>query len=229
MSVYVKMKFKAPKLVEYLKEIGIDISVHNDVFIEGSSIKLASGLTACLFDEDAWGETLYGPQEMGLPRSLGGIGFGGSFVVWLLQHLTDVGDNDCSDGEGFYDEDCDYEFYDEEFGGQDNENSMAFCREAKEIIENKFSGNDIWKKIAELDDLIDEAEILYLSYWGGNDFDYSYAQMKNNESSYWEGNGFDDDPFEDWYWRNLDEFIVLVKENVTCTTYKRKKSKWVKG
>lgn len=231
MGVYVKFKFKAPRLVEYLKEIGIDISVKDDRFTELSEITLPSGAKACIFDEDAWGETLYGPQEMGLPRELCGINSGGSLVAWLIQHLTNVGD------EGFCDEDFDVEdycdkvfvdeeLYDEEYDDEENEKSMAFCREAKEIIENKFPGKDIWKKIAELDDLIDEAEVLYLNYWGGEEFDYTYAEMKDQEALYWDGDG-SEDAYEGWYWNNLIKFKKLVKDNIPAQVFERNKSNWI--
>lgn len=220
MGVYVKFKFKAPRLVEYLKEIGIDISVYNDRFNEGSEITLLSGAKACIFDEDAWGETLYGPEEMGLPRSLSGINEGGSFAVWFIGHLTYVGNESVCDED--FDED---EYYDDEY--EYDENSTAFCQEAKKLIENKFSEKNIWKEISKLDDLIDEAEILYLSYWGGKEFDYTHAEIKNQEAFYREGNGYED-AYEDWYWKNLLGFAKLVKDNIPAQVYERKKSRWTK-
>lgn len=202
MGVVAKFTFKAPKLVKYLKEMGIEVSIHKGVFTESSFFALPSEESACICDEDAWGATLYGPQEMGLPRSLCGIGEGCSFSQWLLNRLTDVDEDD----------------------EEDEENCVAFCREAKEIIEKKFSDGNL----AQLDDLIEEAQVLYFNYWGGTDFDYSYAELKGNEASYWSGCGEDDPVYEDWRWRNLDEFIKLVKKQITPQTFTRANGNWIK-
>lgn len=35
--------------------------------------------------------------------------------------------------------------------------------------------------------------------------------------------------YEDWYWHNLDEFIVLIKENISAEVYKRKNGKWIQS
>lgn len=220
MGVYAKVTLKAPKFVEYMKELGVEFSTKDDIFKESSTITLPSGADACIFDEDAWGYTLYGPQEMGLPRNLGGIGEGKSVVSWIISHLVDVGE--LSDDE--YNEEC--EFFDDEF--EDSDKGMAFCQEIKDIIEKQYPGKKKWDDIGKLDDLIEEAEILYLSYWGGTDFDYSYAIVKDGEMSHWQGNGYDDEMYEDWFWKNLDGFITLIKENVSATTFKRKNGKWAK-
>ena len=230
MSVYTKITFKAPKLVEFLKEKGIDISSKNGVFYEASDIKLPSGLSACIFDEDAWGATLYGPDEMRLPRNLGGVGSGGSFVLWLVNQLVEVGeDSEVGQYEEYeYDEDyCEEdEFFSDEF-----DNCMDFCKEIKNIFEEMYPDKKSWKKIGELDDLIEEAEILYLNnYWDGEGFDYTYAEMKNGQAFYWYGCSEDEtELYEDWYWRDIKGFIKLVKSNIPATTYTRKNSKWVKG
>ena len=91
MASFTKVNFKAPKLIEFFKEQGIELSTKNGLFTELSNITLPSGKKACLFDEDAWGFTLYGSDEMRLPRCLGGLGEGGSFVLWLVNHLVYVG------------------------------------------------------------------------------------------------------------------------------------------
>lgn len=229
MSVYTKITFKAPKLVEFLKEKGIDISSKNGVFYEASDIKLPSGLSACIFDEDAWGATLYGPEEMSLPRDLGGIDSGDSFVLWLVNQLVKV-------GEVYEDEEYEEEFeYDDdyceedEFFSDDVDNCMDFCKEIKNIFEEMYPDKKSWKKIGELDDLIEEAKILYFNYWDGTDFEYTYAEIKDNKAYYWDGVGEEEpEVYEDWYWRNLEGFIKLVKDNIPATTYTRKNSKWVK-
>ena len=204
MGVMVKFIFKAPKLVKVLKDLGIGVAAGKKIFTEKSSFSLPSGACACVFDEDAWGYTLYGPQEMGLPRCLYGINSGDSFARWLFSLLGDIGDDE---------QECD-----------ESGNGSAFCREFKDITEKKFSREEIEK----LDALIKDAEILYLSYWGGTDFDYTYATIKNGKMKYWAGAGSDDEEvYKDWHWNDLNGFIKLVKKNIPATTYKRKKGKWI--
>ena len=216
MSAYTKFTFKAPELVNFFKSIGVDISTFDGEFTEKTAILLPSGKTACVFDEDALGETLFGPQEMNLPRYLCGFNPQLSISAWLINRLTDIGD------ESAYDE----EYYDEEYYEESEDSSADFCREIKNLIEKEYPDATAKKNIIKLDDLIDEASILFLDYWGGTDFEYTYAEIKNGELYYYCGSG--EDEYEDWYWRNLDEFIALIKENISVELYKRKSGKWVK-
>ena len=147
MSVYVKFSFKAPQLVEFFKNLGIQVSVNKGVFDEMSTITLPSGASACVFDPDAWRHTLYLSEDMILPRCLNGIGSGKSLVSWLFAHLTEV------------DEDID--FYDEEEEGYDG--GISFCQEIANILAEKYT-DDMWNHISQLDDLIEEAELLYFNY-----------------------------------------------------------------
>ena len=222
MSTYTKFIFKAPKLVERFKEIGIDISTSDGEFTEKTAILLPSGKTACVFDEDAWGETLFGPQEMNLSRCLCEFNPQISLSAWLINRLTDIGD------ESTYDED--EEYYDDEEYYEESEDSCAeFCREIKALIEKEYPDATAKKNIIKLDDLVEEASILFLNYWGGTDFEYTYAEIKNGELNYYCGSGEEEyEVYEDWYWRNLDEFISLIKENIASELYKRKSGKWTK-
>ena len=222
MSTYTKFIFKAPKLVERFKEIGINISTSNGIFTEASEIRLPSGESACVFDEDAWGKTLFGPQEMNLPRFLCGFDPKNSISLWLINRLTDVGEKSgYDDDEEYYDEE---EIYDE--GG---DNGTAFCQETKELIEKEYPDATAKKNIIKLDDFVEEASILFFNYWGGTDFEYTYAEIKNGELYYYCGSGEEEyEVYEDWYWRNLDEFIALIKENISAELYKRKSGKWAK-
>ena len=158
---------------------------------------------------------------MNLPRLLCGFDPKNSISLWLINRLTDVGEKSSDDDDEEYD---DEEIYDE--GG---DNGTAFCQETKELIEKEYPDATAKKNIIKLDDLVEEASILFLNYWGGTDFEYTYAEIKNGELNYYCGSGEEEyEVYEDWYWRNLDEFISLIKENIASELYKRKSGKWAK-
>lgn len=174
MSTYTKFIFRAPKLVNFFKEIGVDISTSNGEFTEATEIYLPSGKSACIFDEDAWGKTLFGPQEMNLPRFLCGFDPKNSISAWLINRLTDIGD------EPSYEEDEEYYDY-EEYYEESDDDCTDFCCEIKELGEKQYPDATAKKNIIKLDDFIDEASILFFDYWGGTDFEYTYAEIRNEE------------------------------------------------
>lgn len=158
---------------------------------------------------------------MNLSRYLCGFNPQISLSAWLINRLTDIGD------ESTYDED--EEYYDEEYYEESEDSCAEFCREIKALIEKEYPDATAKKNIIKLDDLIDEASVLFLDYWGGTDFEYTYAEIKNGELHYYCDNSEDEyEVYEDWYWRNLDEFIALIKENISAEIYKRKSGKWAK-
>ena len=242
MGIHTKFTVKAPRLVEYMNSIGIQISAKEGTFTQWSNFTLPSGASACIFDEDAWGETLYGTEEMSLPRCLSGVDNSKSLSVWLMQHLSDFNtfskdsysEDECDDDIDIDEEDEIYDEYDDEYEDEyyddddfyDEDNTVAFCQEMKAIIENQFQDKDVWQEIAALDDLIEEAEFLYFNYYDGYDFQYDYITVKNGEMTYSAGYG-DDEICDGWYWRNLDELIDLIKKNLPAETYKREKCSWV--
>ena len=243
MGIHTKFTVKAPRLVEYMNSIGIQISAKEGTFTQWSNFTLPSGASACIFDEDAWGETLYGTEEMSLPRCLSGVDNSKSRSVWLMQHLSDFdtfskdsySDDECDDDFDIDEEDEIYDEYDDEydeyyddddFSAEDN--TAAFCQEMKAIIENHFQDKDVWHEIAALDDLIEEAEFLYFNYYDGYDFQYDYITVKNGEMTYSAGYG-DDEICDGWYWRDLDELMDLIKKNLPAETYKREKGSWVQA
>lgn len=246
MSTYTKFEFKAPKLVKIFKEIGIDISTSNGIFTEASEIYLPSGNSACVFDEDAWGKTLFGPEEMNLPRYLCGFNPQDSISAWLINNLADIRDKasydefcdeDYEDDEDYeedeeYEDDEDYEedeeYEDDEDYEEEFEDPCAdFCCEIKALIEKQYPDEPAKKNIVKLDDFIEEASILFFDYWGGTDFEYTYAEIKNGELYYYSGSGEEEyEVYSDWYWRNLDEFISLIKEKISAEIFKRENGKW---
>ena len=207
MAVYTKFKIQAPKLVRVLQDIGIKVSTWNGAFSETSKFKLPSGVTACVFDEHAWGETLYGPEEMGLPRELTATDATKSLVVWLVKSLCGLNRFEEDDAE---------------------DSSSAFCQEFRTIIEEKYPGSDKWKKIEELDNVIETAEFLYFNYGEEYDFDCEYIEVRNQRMQYRSLIG-DDEICDGWYWHNLEEFVVLVKDAAQPATYERQCSKWVES
>lgn len=238
MGIYTKFTMKAPRLAEYMNSIGIQISAEEGTFTQWSNFTLPSGASACIFDEDAWGETLYGTEEMGLPRYLCVVDNSKSLSVWLMKHLSDFNtfskasysEDECDDDFDSDEEDEIYDEYDDEYYDDDDfydeDNTAAFCQEMKAIIEDHFQDKDVWQEIAALDDLIEEAEFLYFNYYEEYDFQYEYITVKNGEMTYSAGYG-DDEICDGWYWRNLDELIDLIKKNLPAVTYKREKCSWV--
>ncbi len=238
MATYTKFTFKAPKLVTALREKGIRVSSFNGGFSEKSNFTLPSKVSACIFDEYAWGKTLYGSEEMQLPGMLLPTDDSKSLALWLIKHLSGLNiykisafedyntaydtdhEDDCYDEDEYEDEYCD----DEEEGDYTEE----FRKEVKAIIENQYPDGDIREQICLLDDFIEEAEFLYFDYDDGYDFQYEYIEIKNGKMSYRSGIG-NDDICDGWYWRNLDEFIALVKNNFQPTTYIRNHNEWVEG
>jgi len=223
MGIGVTFSIKAPKLVTFLKEIGIDINSKNGVFTERSNITLPSGEKAFFYDDDSVAkhigkQALYDDEEFGMPRWLHGMAEGDSLVEWFITHLVDVGEEELIEN-----------FIDKQYS------CIDFCQEAKEIIDRSFPEEER-ERIKELDELIEEASFLYLSSWGGDDFDYAYAEVKDGKASYRVGSGLDDDSYEDldddsyeeWYWDSYSEFVELVKEHFPAVIYKRQNGKWVK-
>jgi len=224
MGIGVTFSIKAPKLVTFLKEIGIDINSKNGVFTERSNITLPSGEKAFFYDDDSVAkhigkQALYDDEEFGMPRWLHGMAEGDSLVEWFITHLVDVGEEELIES-----------FIDKQYS------CIDFCQEAKEIVDRSFPEGQGREKIKELDDLIEEAAFLYLSSWGGDDFDYAYVEVKDGKASYRVGSGLDDDSYEDldddfyeeWYWDSYSEFVELVKEHFPAVIYKRQNGKWVK-
>lgn len=215
MGIGTTFSIKAPKLVSYFKGIDIDIDSENGVFTERSCITLPSGQTAFFYDGDGSArymgkQALYVDNE-GWPRWLHGMKKGGSLAEWFINHLVDVGEEERIE-----------RFIDKQYL------CIDFCQEAKEIISRYFHKKKDLGRIKELDDLIEEASFLYLSNWGGNDFDYAYVEVKDGKASYRVGYGLKDDPYERWYWDNYNSFIELVKGKKTAVKYKRQSGKWVK-
>ncbi len=215
MGIGTTFSIKAPKLVSYFKGIGIDIDSENGVFTEQSCITLPSGETAVFYDDEGLAryrgkQALYVDNE-GWPRWLHGMKKGGSLAEWFINHLVDVGEEERI----------------ERFTDKQNL-CIDFCQEAKEIIGRSFPKKKDLGRIKELDDLIEEASFLYLSNWGGNDFDYACVEVKNGKASYRVGYGLRDDPHERWYWDSYNSFIELVKEKIPASIYKRQSGKWVK-
>ena len=209
MAIYTTFKIQAPKLVNALQDIGIKVTTWNGGFSESSEFKLPSGVTACIFDEHAWGETLYGPEEMGLPRSLQATDASKSLAVWLVKCL------------------CGFNSFAEDNDNDDSDDSTAaFCQEFRNIIEEKYPGSDKWQKIEAWDSLIDTAKFLYLSYWDGYDLECEYIEVSKGRMQYRFLIG-DDDICDGWHWRNLEEFVPLVKNVVQPTPYERNCSQWV--
>lgn len=207
MGTIVQFTIKAPKLIEYLESLGVKVASRDGVFSETSAFTLPSGISACIFDEDAWGETLYGPEEMELPRQLHALDKSKSLIKWLFMHLSMCNEFD-------------------ECEAEEDDQSTIFCEEFESILTNTYPAKEMSKKVSKLDDLIEEASFLYFDYWDGDDFNYCYLNVKNGEMSYWDGVETDNSS-DEWYWRNLDEFIFLVKEAHPAKAYAREKSKWV--
>lgn len=207
MAIYTKFKIQAPRIVKAFQNIGIKISTWNGSFTETSAIRLPSGVSACIFDEHAWGKTLYGSEEMGLPRNLPAPEDSKSLAVWLVKAL------------------CGFDQFDED---DDEDNSSAFCREFGAIIEKNFPGGDKWQKLEKLDDLIETAEFLYFNYGEEYDFYCEYIEVRNQRMLYHSMFG-DDEICDGWYWHNLEEFVVLVKNAAQPATYERQCSKWVES
>ncbi len=231
MGIGVTFSIKAPKLVVFFKGIGIDIDSENGVFTERSYITLPSGDKAFFYDDDSIAkhigkQALYDDEEGGMPRWLHGMEEGDSLVEWFINHLVDVGE----------------EYMIERFNDKQHL-CLDFCQEAKEIIDRSFPEEER-ERIKELDELIEEASFLYLSSWGGDDFDYAYVEVKDGKASYRVGSGLDDDSYEDldddsyedldddsyeeWYWDSYSEFVELVKEHFPAVIYKRQNGMWVK-
>ena len=217
MGIGTTFSIKAPKLVTFLKEIGIDIDSENGVFTERSNITLPSGEKAFFYDDDSMakhigGQALYDDEEFGMPRWLHGIGEGDSLVEWFMNHLVDVGEEELIE-----------RFKNKEYS------CIDFCREAKEIVDRSFPREKGHKKIKALDDLIEEASFLYLSCWGVPDLNFTYVEVKNGKASYRIGCGFENEElYENWDWDDYGEFIELVKEHTPAIVYKRQKGKWIK-
>ena len=216
MGIGVTFSIKAPKLVAFLKGIGIDIDSENGVFTERSYITLPSGDKAFFYDDDSVAkhigkQALYDDEEFGMPRWLHGMAEGDSLVEWFITHLVDVGEEELIEN-----------FIDKQYS------CIDFCQEAKEIVDRSFPEGKGREKIKELDDLIEEAAFLYLSCWGVPDFDYAYVEIKNGKAAFRVGGGLYDDACEEWCWDSYNEFIELVKEHFPAVIYKRQNGMWVK-
>ena len=203
MGIGTTFSVKAPKLVTFLKEIGIDIDSENGVFTERSNITLPSGEKAFFYDDDSMAkhigkQALYDDEEFGMPRWLHGMAEGDSLVEWFITHLVDVGEEELIEN-----------FIDKQYS------CIDFCQEAKEIVDRSFPEAKGREKIKELDDLIEEAAFLYLSCWGVPDFDYAYVEIKNEQAKiigmhiakYKEGNIFN-------HYETRDRKLLLHKKEI---------------
>lgn len=209
MACLVEFSLTAPKFIDLLNSKGITINAKDGVFTNFSDFSLPSGMSACIYDEFAWGKTLYGPQEMGLPRYISDLDADGSVSVWLFKHLTG------------YDEDEDYE-YEEEF--EEGIDTSEFCKEFEAILISWYNKENMWEQIAALDDDIENADILIYSGEDG-EFNFTHIEITNGIKTTRRGSNYDQE-CESWYWKDLNELKKLIIEDIEGTTHIRKDGKW---